>query len=454
MQKVTNTSYTMKLLKRILLLLVIVIGVVVYLNYPKLNIISGYAAKNVASGVFVAERSAASMNQYDNSAPLIELASTEVNKAEQSASSTVYGLMQRTAVYRDGLGAVLVNDDYDPEAFTIRPQRNQPIDTIPYPYGQAAPKDTVLPEVDMDQINKAMAMAFSDPETQKARTMLILYKGHLIAEKYIDGFDKDTPILGWSMTKSVLAACYGILEHQDKLEMDWPAPIPEWKDDERQNITLNHLLRMQSGLEWDEDYSSISDVTRMLFLDSDMTQAQRDKKAIAKPTEVWNYSSGTTNLLSGILRQQFRSHQEYLDFPYSALIDKIGMYSMVLEADIAGNYVGSSYAWASTRDWARFGQLHLDKGNWNGEQLFDSTWVDYITTPTIDSDGTYGAHFWLNAEGKYPDVPKDMFSCNGFEGQHVFMIPSKDLVVVRTGLAEEPYFDVNGVLSNIVKAVP
>jgi len=454
MQKVTNTSYTMKLLKRILLLLLVVIGVVVYLNYPKLNIISGYAAKNAASGVFVADRSAASMNQYDNSAPLIEIASTEVNKNEESASSTVYGLMKRTAVYRDGLGAVLINDDYDPEALTIRPQRNQAPDTIPYPYGQAAPMDTVLPEVDMDQINKAMAMAFSKPETQKTRTMLILYKGHLIAEKYIDGFDKDTPILGWSMTKSVLAACYGILEHQGKLEMDWPAPIPEWKDDERQNITLNHLLRMQSGLEWDEDYSGISDVTRMLFLDSDMTQAQRNKKAVAEPTEIWNYSSGTTNLLSGILRQQFRSHQEYLDFPYSALIDKIGMYSMILEADIAGNYVGSSYAWASTRDWARFGQLHLNKGNWNGEQLFDSTWVDYITKPTINSDGTYGAHFWLNAEGKYPDVPNDMFSCNGFEGQHVFMIPSKDLVIVRTGLAEEPYFDVNGVLSNIVKAVP
>ena len=96
----------------------------------------------------------------------------------------------------------------------------------------------------------------------------------------------------------------------------------------------------------------------------------------------------------------------------------------------------------------------MDKGNWNGEQLFDSTWVDYITTPTLHSDGTYGAHFWLNAEGKYPDVPKDLFSCNGFEGQHVFVIPSKDLVVVRTGLAEEPFFDINAVLSNIVKAVP
>ncbi|MEC7771887.1 MAG: serine hydrolase [Bacteroidota bacterium] len=444
----------MKLLKRVLLLLIIVIGAAIYFNYPKLNIISGYAAKNMASGVFVAQRSAASMNQYDNSAPLIEIASTEVNESEESASSTVYGLMERKAVYRDGLGAVLINDDYDPEKLTIRPQRTQLADTIPYPYGQAAPIDSVLPEVNMDQINKAIAMAFAEPETQKTRTLLILYKGHLIAEKYINGFDKDTPILGWSMTKSVLATCYGILEHQGKLEMDWPAPIPEWKDDERKNITLNHLLRMQSGLAWDEDYTGISDVTRMLFLDSDMTQAQRNKKAIAEPTEVWNYSSGTTNLLSGILRQQFRSHQEYLDFPYSALIDKIGMYSMVLEADIAGNYVGSSYAWASTRDWARFGQLHLDRGNWNGEQLFDSTWVDYISEPTANSDGTYGAHFWLNAEGKYPDVPKDMFSCNGFEGQHVFMIPSKDLVVVRTGLAEEPYFDINGVLSNIVKAVP
>ena len=175
--------------------------------------------------------------------------------------------------------------------------------------------------------------------------------------------------------------------------------------------------------------------------------------AVAKPTEIWNYSSGTSNLLSGILRQQFRSHQEYLDFPYSALIDKIGMHSMVLEADIAGNYVGSSYSWASTRDWARFGQLYLDRGIWNGEQIFDSEWVDYITTPTQHSNGEYGAHFWLNAEGKYPDVPKDLFSCNGYQGQYVFVIPSKDLVVVRTGLAEEPEFDPNRVLKAVVDAI-
>ncbi|RDY61597.1 serine hydrolase domain-containing protein [Flagellimonas nanhaiensis] len=443
----------MKLLKRTLLLLVVVIGVVIYLNYSKLNIISGYAAKNMASGVFVAERSAASMNQNDNNVPMIELADTEVNQDEKSASSKVYGFMERKAVFREGLGTVLINDEYEPNKLTIKPNRNRPLDTVPYPYGQATPKDTLFSNVDVNQLNKAFALAFANPEAQKTRTMLVLYKGHLLAEKYIDGFTPETPILGWSMTKSVLATCFGVLEHQGKVEMDWPAPITEWQEDDRKEITLNHLLRMQSGLEWQEDYTKISDVTRMLFLESDMTQLQKEKQPVAKPTEIWNYSSGTSNLLSGILRQQFRSHQEYLDFPYSSFIDKIGMYSMVLEADIAGNYVGSSYAWANTRDWARFGQLYLDKGSWNGEQIFDAGWVDYITEPTLHSNGEYGAHFWLNAEEKYPDVPKDLFSCNGYQGQHVFVIPSKDLVVVRTGLAEEPEFDANKILSAIVKSI-
>ncbi len=444
----------MKLLKRILVLLPIVIGVVVYLNYPKLTIISGYASKNMASSVFVAERSAASITQNDNNVPLIKLANTEVDQQEKSASSSVYGLMERKAVYREGLGTVLVNDDYDAEKFKLKPNRVQKRDTLPYPIGQLEPKDSIFSGLDRNQLDKAVAMAFGNPEVQKTRTLLILYKGHLVAEKYMDGFTKDTPILGWSMTKSVLATCYGVLAHQGKLDMGWPAPITEWESDDRKAITLNNLMRMQSGLEWDEDYSKISDVTKMLFLESDMTRSQRDKLLVAQPTEVWNYSSGTSNLLSGILRQQFRSHQEYLDFPYQAFIDKIGMHSMVLEADIAGNYVGSSYSWANTRDWGRFGQLYLNRGNWNGQQIFSPDWVDYITSPTQGSDGKYGAHFWLNANGKYPDVPKDLFSCNGYQGQYVFMIPSKDLVVVRTGLAEEPEFDINGFLSAVVKSMP
>ena len=185
-----------------------------------------------------------------------------------------------------------------------------------------------------------------------------------------------------------------------------------------------------------------------------MTQVQAGKEAEGEPAAIWNYSSGTSNLLSGLLRTHFDTYQAYLDFPYQALIDKIGMHSMLIETDMAGNFVGSSYAWASTRDWARFGLLYLNRGLWNGEQIFSPDWIDYITKPTHGSDGTYGAHFWLNAEGKYPDVPRDLYSANGYQGQYVFIIPSKNVVVVRTGLAEPPEFDVNAFLANILAALP
>lgn len=443
----------MKWFKRILVLLVVGMATLFYFNYPKLNIISGYASKYLASQVYVASRQPAMVVQNDLNVPLIKLAATEIDREEGSASASVYGLLERTAIDRQGLGTVLVNDSYYKEDTYLQPKRNLKEIPLPYPFGHQPPKDTLFAEIDYDQLNKAVALPFGNNDRQKTRTLLVLYKGHLIHENYVDRFDANTPILGWSMTKSVLATLYGILEYQKKLEMQWPAPVAEWKDDERKEITLNHLLRMQSGLAWDEDYSSISDVTKMLFLDSDMTQAQKEKEAVAAPTEIWNYSSGTSNLLSGIVRQQFRAHQDYLDFPYAALIDKIGMHSMLLEADLAGNYVGSSYGWASTRDWGRFGQLYLNQGNWNGEQLFSPEWVDYVTTPTQHSNGDYGAHFWLNSGGKYPDVPTDLYSCNGYQGQYVFIIPSKELVVVRTGLAEYPEFDINGFLSELVKAI-
>ena len=443
----------MKWFKRILFLLVIIIVLVIIENYPKLTIISGYASKYMASSVLVGNRMPASINTVDLDIPLVNLATTEFVDDSGFAISNVYGLQERKAIDRKGLGAVLVNKDYEDGEPYLQPNRKQKFDSLPYPLGHLAPKDSIFPEIDYNKLNQAVALPFGNPEVQKTRTLLVLYKGQLLHERYVEGFDATTSILGWSMTKSVLATLYGVLEHQGKLQMDLPAPVAEWENDERKNITLNHLLRMQSGLEWEEDYGKISDVTKMLFLESDMTAAQKAKEAIAAPTEIWNYSSGTSNLLSGILRQQFATHQAYLDFPYASLLDKIGAHSMLIEADLEGNYVGSSYGWASTRDWGRLGQLYLNKGEWKGEQLFAPEWVDYITEPTAHSDGTYGAHFWLNSGGIYPDVPKDLYSMNGYQGQYVFMIPSKHLVVVRTGLAEFPEFDINGFLSTLVSAI-
>lgn len=443
----------MKLLKRIVLLIIPILGILIYTNYPKLNLISGFAAKNMASSVFIAERSADYVTNNDNNMPLVKLANVKLNTTEQSATGSVYGLMPRKSIYREGLGCVLINDEYNEnEPFPI-PNRFIKKDILPFPYGAVVLNDTLFANVDYDKLNAAINNSFSNPDVKKTRSVLVYHKNRIIGEKYAEGFNENSKILGWSMTKSIVSTLYGILEYKGEINLNQGAPIDAWQQDERKNITLNHLLRMQSGLAWEEDYTKISDVTKMLFLDADMTVSQANKKAIAVPTKIWNYSSGTSNLLSGILRKQFNNYQDYLDFPYRALIDKIGMNSMLLEADMEGNYVGSSYAWATTRDWAKFGILYLNNGNWNGEQLFDEKWVKYITTPTEHSDGTYGAHFWLNANGKYSNVPRDMYSANGFQGQRVYIIPSKDLVIVRMGLAEDPEFDFNSFLNEILGAI-
>lgn len=443
----------MKNLKRVLLVLLVVIVVALVYNYPKLNMISGYAAKNMASNVFIADRTVKNINTVDNNVPLIKLADSKVDESSKSATSSVFGLMTRKAVYRDGLGAVLINDDYDPTKFTLKPKRDFTKTGLPFPYGDKKQKDTVFTTIDYTALQKAIDKGFSNPDVQKTRSTIVIYKDQIIAEQYAGSFTKNTKILGWSMTKSIVSTLYGILQCNGKLNVTQLAPIAEWQNDDRKNITYNHLLRMQSGLEWDENYTEISDATKMLFLESDMSLVQQNKEMIAQPTEIWNYSSGTSNLLSGLLKKYFNTHQEYLDFPYTSLIDKIGMHSMLIEADMVGNYVGSSYSWATTRDWAKFGLLYLHKGSWNGEIIFDANWVDYVAKPTAHSDGTYGGHFWLNAEGRFPDVPKDMYYASGYQGQYVFIIPSKDLVVVRTGLATYPIFDLNGFLGGITNAV-
>jgi CubicO group peptidase (beta-lactamase class C family) len=252
------------------------------------------------------------------------------------------------------------------------------------------------------------------------------------------------------MTKSIMSTVFGVMQYQGKINVEEKAPIEAWQNDDRKEITIHNLLQMNSGLEWDENYDGISDVTKMLFLQADMTQMQIDKPFVGKPNETWNYSSGTTNLLSGILRQKLGSEQEYLDYWYREFIDKIGMNSMVVETDLAGNYVGSSYGWATPRDWGKFGLLYLHRGNWNGEQIFAPEWTDYVAEPTPDSNGTYGAQFWLNAEGQFKDLPKNMFYADGYQGQFVFVFPDQDLVVVRMGLNG---FNINDFLKDILASI-
>ncbi|MBA4275922.1 serine hydrolase [Flavobacterium sp.] len=441
-----------KILGLAVLLFVVYFG---YTTYPKLDLISGFSAKSMASGHFIDNRSQEMIEKGDNDIDMITLAKNKIDENGKFATASVYGLKERKAIYREGLGATLINDDFDVSKPYEIPKRTKLVNNLPFPYGNNAPKDTVFANVDYAKLNAAVANAFDQKgqKNKRTRAVLVIYKDKIIAEKYEMGFDKNSKILGWSMTKSITATLFGVLQKQGKIDINKPAPITEWTNDERAKITINDLLHMNSGLKWEEDYTKISDVTQMLFLDEDMSKSQINKPLVGKPNATWNYSSGTSNLLSGILRKQFKTHQEYLDFWYSNLIDKIGMNSMLVETDMAGNYVGSSYSWATTRDWAKFGLLYLHKGNWNGEQILDESWVRFVATPTNTSNGQYGAHFWLNAGGKFPDVPKDMFYCSGYQGQMVAIFPNHDLVIVRMGLKEDPEFDFNGLLSGIINSL-
>ena len=438
----------MKIVKRILLLTLTILLLTLIINYPKLNILAGYSAKNTASSVFLGERSLSFTNTTDNNFSPVNLATNAIDKEKKTANSSVFGLLTRKAIIREGLGSVLTLHKKDEKSNYKTPKRRKTVnDTIPYPYGNGSHKDSVFESIDYKKLNETVNSIFG---IRKTRAVLVLYKGQIIAEKYSEGFTKNSRILGWSMTKSIMSTVFGILEHQQKINIQDKAPVESWQNDARKEITIHNLLQMNSGLEWDENYDEISDATKMLFLERDMTKVQEEKPLIGKPNETWNYSSGTSNLLSGILRDRFKNHQSYLDFWYTNLIDKIGMNSMILESDLAGNYVASSYAWATTRDWGKFGLLYLHNGAWNGEELFTKEWVDYVTTPTPTSNGSYGAQFWLNTEKQLKDVSQNMYFADGYQGQRVYILPDEDLVIVRFGLS---WFEENEFLKGIIQSI-
>jgi hypothetical protein len=223
-----------------------------------------------------------------------------------------------------------------------------------------------------------------------------------------------------------------------KININDPADIDEWKQDERSSITVNDLLQMQSGLKWNEDYGSRSDVNLMLFVEGDMS-----RYAISRPLEYpvgthWYYSGGSANIVSFLIRKKFESDTSFYRFVRYQFLEKIGITDAVFEVDPSGDFIGSSYLYATARDYARFALLYQNDGIFYGERILPEGWVDYTRTPASDSNGKYGAFFWLNRGGTYPSAPQDMYSCEGHDGQVVFILPSQELIVVVLGFSHKP----------------
>jgi CubicO group peptidase (beta-lactamase class C family) len=224
---------------------------------------------------------------------------------------------------------------------------------------------------------------------------------------------------------------------QGKIDVDQPAGIEEWKNDDRRTITIKDLMQMQSGLKWNEDYGNKSDVTVMLHCESDMGRYAFEKELEYPAGSHWYYSSGSTNIVSDIIRGKINNDSLYYCLPEKELFNRIGTPDAILETDPTGSWVGSSYLYATARDYARFALLCLNDGIFNGERILPEGWMNFSTSEAPASEGQYGAFFWLNRSKKINSAPEDMFSCNGFHGQYIFMIPSKELAVVILGYSPE-----------------
>jgi CubicO group peptidase (beta-lactamase class C family) len=397
--------------------------------------------------------------------------SFKINYEDSSATGKVLGVATQKAIFRKGLGCTVVVGESEEDLRHQHVNLYQPSkansDTIQWPTGDKLFEG--MPEkIDQRKLNAAIDHAFVETDTaheklMRTRAVLVVYDGKLVGEKYATGFDRNTKQMGWSMNKSIINALVGVLVKQGKLKLADPAPVDTWKNDDRKKITIDNLMQMRSGLHWVEYYSVPQEsVTIMLYSQKDMAGYAANQKLDAQPGETFNYSSGTTNILSRIIRDKV-GNENYYRFPYEELFDKIGMRNTIVEPDADGTIVGSSYIFASGRDYARFGLLYANDGVWDGERILPEDWVKYSSTMAgYDEDGAYGAQWRTNNVEKnskaikaFPDVPSDAFCAIGHESQYIFVVPSKKLVVVRLGLTESTTsFDINKLVAEIIASLP
>jgi CubicO group peptidase (beta-lactamase class C family) len=402
------------------------------------DIACGYKAKVLCTAIFASGRAMDPQTADEIAADsywLLRPFRASVDRERQRVSVSFFGLRTHVAVHRTGYGATLIGGASPGASPAPRPR-----------LAATAPAPAVrLHQAMHPRLQPIVDRAFEEPNPARLRrthAVIVIRDGDVIAERYARGVGADTPLPGWSMAKSVLSAMVGLLVADGRLQLQQRELRPEWgAPDPRAAITLEDLLRMRSGLRFSEAYSNPwSDVLNMLFNCPDAAGYAAGRPLAERPGSVWSYSSGTTNILSAVVKQVV-GDAEYPAWVRRELFEPLEMSSAVLEPDAAGTFVCSSFMLATARDWARYGELWLNGGRWSGRALLTPEWVRFSMTPTPESpEGRYGAHWWLrlNPEigGNDPAaaaIAADAFFAIGHEGQTLTVIPSRRLVVVRLG---------------------
>lgn len=405
---------------------------------------SGYSAKNICSGYFLSGFSPETMKSEAliGASETLANISYKLDEEQRSVTTRLYGLFERRAIYTPGIGCTLLSSG--------EKRAEMPVTALPdlsvsgdlnWPLGSGSGDVTN----EYDDLLDALFAEEDPARPRNTKAVVVVHEGRLIAEKYADSVTPETPLIGWSMAKSVTALMVGILVKDGVLNPEAPAAVPAWQielEDPRAEITLDQLLRMSSGLKFDETYSVATDVTQMLSNESDAAAFAASMPLEGPPDTIWSYSSGTTNIVSGIIRRSVGDTlQDYYAFSQERLFRPLSIRTAVLESDRDGTFIGSSYLYASARDWARLGQFMLQDGVWDGQALLPDGWTEYLITPTPTTKGNeYGAHVWLNRDPEdptrqrlFPTLPDDAYYMGGYQGQVVLVIPSHDLIITRFG---------------------
>jgi len=381
-----------------------------------------------------------------------------LDRSARTVDASVIGLLGSRAAFHDGFGCVLLRGSEQPHLLrsdiaALKAPINSPL--LPEIAGPSVvePSDPAL--------KAALDHAFEEPAAppfRRTKAVVVVHESKVIAERYANGIGVDTPLPGFSMTKSMVNALLGILNRQGLITPSMQAAIPEWHraTDPRREIKVEHLMRMTTGLALDETNTGF-DPSSQMYLYRDMAGFAVMAAAIAPPGTRWRYSSATTQLLARIIRDTVGGPEQTLTLAWRELFNPLGIRSVTLQFDATGTLQGSANMQASARDWARFGLLYLNDGVVGGTRLLPEGWVDFSSAATLDTD--YGAGFWTNrsahenAQGRVRlGIPRDAFFASGSLGQRIVILPSQHLVIVRLGDSVDPTGDIRG-LGRLVKEV-
>jgi len=390
----------------------------------------------------------------------------QVNTEAKDVTSSVAGMFERRAVFRDGVGCVV--------------QREGEVLEAVGPLPADAPGPVLLADIAGPEavttahapLQAAIDLAFTEPDLpawHRTRAVLVMRDGMVLAERYAEGYGVATPLSGQSMSKSLTHALVGVLVQQGRLQLHAPAPVREWADpsDPRHAITLDHLLRHTSGLDLKQDNSGFDANTQILFNARDKAAASAAAPLAAPPGTRWNYTDTNYLLLSRIVRETVGGKPaDVVAFARRELLDPLGMRHVTMEFDAAGTPMGANGFYAPARDWARLGQLYLDDGVAGGRRLLPAGWVAEASRPSLEGYGQ-GAGFWTNrAKGNVPGwgvpwsmarVPADAIFARGFMGQYTVVVPSQRLVIVRlsrSNVMGDDLAGTNDLVGNILDAMP